>query len=167
VITFCTVRRTQMSEIRAEQKITPFLMFRDGGEAAVRYYVSVFKSSKIHSLSSSGGKLMHASFELEGQRLLAMDGGEYFRFEQGISLFVDCQTQEEVDRLWEGLSEGGSKEQCGWVKDRWGISWQIVPSVLGKLMGDRDPVKAKRVVDAMLRMRKLVIKELQEAYDRG
>ena len=155
-----------MPEIRAEQRITPFLMFTHGGEAAVKHYVSVFKSSKIHSLSSNEGKLMHASFELEGQRLLAMDGGEYFRFEQGFSLFVDCQTQEEVDRLWDKLSDGGEKQQCGWVKDRWGISWQIVPSVLGKLMGDKDPVKAKRVVDAMLKMRKLVIKELQEAYDR-
>jgi predicted 3-demethylubiquinone-9 3-methyltransferase (glyoxalase superfamily) len=116
-------------------------------------------------MSSNGSALMHASFELEGQRFLAMDGGPHFRFEQGFSLFVDCRTQEEVDRLWEELSEGGEKEQCGWVKDRWGISWQVVPSILGKLLGDKDPAKAKRVMDAMLKMRKLIIKELQYAYD--
>ncbi len=132
-----------MAEIRAEQRITPFLMFKEGGEAAVKYYTSVFKDSKIHGMAAHGGALMHASFELEGQRFLAMDGGPEFRFEQGFSLFVDCKTQGEVDRLWDSLSDGGEKEQCGWVKDRWGISWQIVPSILGKLMGDKDPVKAK------------------------
>jgi predicted 3-demethylubiquinone-9 3-methyltransferase (glyoxalase superfamily) len=140
-------------------------MFKEGGEAAITYYVSLFRNSKIHSMSSNGSALMHASFELEGQRFLAMDGGPHFRFEQGFSLFVDCRTQEEVDRLWEELSEGGEKEQCGWVKDRWGISWQVVPSILGKLLGDKDPAKAKRVMDAMLKMRKLIIKELQYAYD--
>ncbi len=161
---FCVEEDSSMAEIRASQRITPFLMFKEGGEAAVSCYVSLFKNSKIHSMSRNGSALAHASFELDGQKFLAMDGGAYFHFAQGISLFVDCETQEEVDRLWEKLSEGGEKLQCGWVKDRWGLSWQIVPAILGRLMGDKDPVKAKRVVEAMLKMKKLIIKDLQEAY---
>lgn len=155
------------------QKITPFLTFQRNAEEAINFYVSLFKNSKIHSITRyeqddgmlPKGSLLHASFELDGQPFMAMDGGESFKFEQGFSIFVDCETQEEIDRLWEALKQGGGEEMCGWVRDRFGISWQIIPSVLGRYMTDPDPVKAGRVVQAMLKMQKLDIKTLQEAYE--
>ncbi len=153
------------------QKITTFMAFQDRAEEAVNLYVSVFKNSKITSLVRTGGEepgangsLLHATFQLEGQEFMAIDGGPYFSFAQGISLFVDCHSQEEVDELWEKLSEGGEKGQCGWLKDRFGVSWQIIPSALGEMMQDKDPEKAKRVMDAMLKMNKIDIRALKNAY---
>ncbi len=153
------------------QKITTFLTFKDRGAEAVKFYVSLFKNSKIdilvrneHEGPVAKGALLHARFELDGQQFMAMDGGPYFKMEQGMSLFVACETQEEIDRLWEKLSEGGEKEQCGWLKDRYGVSWQIIPSVLGELMGDGRSERSQRVMQAMLAMTKMDIKGLQEAY---
>jgi predicted 3-demethylubiquinone-9 3-methyltransferase (glyoxalase superfamily) len=154
------------------QKITPFLWFNDNAEEAVKFYVSLFKNSKIETIarygdSSAGpkGAVMSLTFQLEGQEFMALNGGPVFTFSPAISFFVDCKTQEEVDLLWEKLSEGGEQQQCGWLRDRFGISWHIVPSILGKLTGDPDPVKAQRVVQAMLQMHKLDIAGLQRAYD--
>ena len=156
------------------QKITTFLAFQDRAEEAVNLYVSAFKNSKIHSLVRAGGEgadgkgtLLQASFQLDGQEFMAIDGGPYFSFAQGISLFVNCQTQEEVDDLWEKLSEGGEKGQCGWLKDRYGVSWQIIPSALGEMMQDKDPEKSKRVMEAMLKMNKVEIQVLRQAYEGG
>jgi len=156
------------------QKITTFLAFKDRGEEAVNFYVSIFKNSKIESLvrHSEGGPgqkggLLHATFQLDGQRFMAIDGGSYFSFAEGISMFVDCETQEEVDDLWERLSQGGEIQQCGWLKDRYGLSWQIIPSALGELMQDEDPEKSKRVMEAMLKMTKIDIKTLRQAYDQA
>jgi len=154
------------------QKITTFLTFKDRGEEAVNFYVSMFKNSRIVSLVLSDGEgpipkgaLLHAAFELDGQQFMAMEGGPYFAFDQGFSLFVSCETQEEIDRLWEKLSEGGEKQQCGWLKDKYGVSWQIIPAVLGELMGDAKSARSKRVMEALLKMTKLDIKGLQQAYE--
>ncbi|MGH7568332.1 MAG: VOC family protein [Gemmatimonadales bacterium] len=154
------------------QKITTFLTFNDQAEAAVKLYTSVFKNSEIVSTSRYGdagpgpkGSLMSATFQLEGQQFMALNGGPSFRFAQGISLFVNCETQDEIDELWEKLSEGGETVACGWLRDRFGVSWQIVPSVLGKMLGDKDAEKAKRVMQAMLQMKKLDISGLKQAYE--
>jgi predicted 3-demethylubiquinone-9 3-methyltransferase (glyoxalase superfamily) len=153
-------------------KVTTFLTFSEHGEEAVKLYVSLFPNSKVNSISRWGpggpvaeGALRHALFELDGVRFMAMDGGSYFTFGQGFSLFVTCETQEEIDRLWEKLSDGGAPQMCGWVKDRYGVSWQVVPAALGRMMGDKDPVRAKRVTEAMLKMVKLDIAALHAAYD--
>lgn len=153
------------------QKITPFLWFNNNAEEAVMLYTSIFKNSKVHHISRYGkggpgpeGMLMSATFELEGQNFIALNGGPDFPFTPAISLFVDCKTQEEVDELWERLSEGGSKDRCGWLKDRFGLSWQIIPSLLGQLMQDPDPARSKRVMEAMLKMSKIDTKVLLEAY---
>ena len=153
-------------------KITTFLTYDNQAEEAVNLYVSVFKNSKILSVSrySEGapgpkGSVMSISFILDGQEFSALNGGPHFTFCEGISLFVNCETQEEVDRLWEKLSEGGEKGPCGWLKDRFGVSWQIVPNVLGQLLGDKDPRKAQNVMQAMLQMSKLDIAALQRAYE--
>jgi predicted 3-demethylubiquinone-9 3-methyltransferase (glyoxalase superfamily) len=154
------------------QKITTFLTFNDQADEAVNFYVSAFKNAKIVSASRYGeggagpaGAIMSATFQLEGQEFMAFNGGPHFSFSQGISLFVSCQTQEEVDELWKKLSEGGEKEQCGWVRDKFGVSWQIIPMVLMELMGDPDPEKSQRVVQAMLQMSKIDIAGLKRAYD--
>ena len=153
-------------------QVTTFLTFQDRAEEAVNLYVSLIKNSKISSMTRMGGEgpggkgaLMHAAFQLDGQEFMAMDGGPYFAFAQGISLFVNCEAQEEVDRLWEKLSEGGEPGQCGWLKDRFGVSWQIIPSALGELMQGKDPEKSKRVMEAMLKMTKIDIQALQKAHD--
>jgi predicted 3-demethylubiquinone-9 3-methyltransferase (glyoxalase superfamily) len=153
------------------QKITTFLTFNDQAEEAVKLYTSVFENSKVLSTSRYGdagpgpkGTMMSATFQLEGQQFVALNGGPTFTFAQGISLFVNCETQAEIDELWEKLSEGGEKGRCGWLTDRFGVSWQIVPSVLGKLLTDQDAEKAKRVMAAMLQMRKLDIAGLRRAY---
>jgi predicted 3-demethylubiquinone-9 3-methyltransferase (glyoxalase superfamily) len=153
-------------------KITTFLTFKEQGEEAVKLYVSLFKNSRIHSLVRwasdtpvAKGALQHAAFELDGHRFMAMDAGPYFSFGQGFSIFINCETQDEVDRLWKTLSEGGEEQMCGWVKDRWGISWQIVPAILGKLMSGKDPAIVRRVTDAMLKMKKLDIKVLLAAAE--
>ena len=154
------------------QKITPFLWFNDNAEEAVKFYISLFKNSKIETVSRYGdasagpkGTVMTISFQLEGQEFMALNGGPVFTFSPATSFFVDCETQQEVDLLWEKLSEGGEQQQCGWLRDRFGITWQIVPSILGKLTGDPDPVKSQRVMQAMLQMHKLDIAGLQRAYD--
>jgi predicted 3-demethylubiquinone-9 3-methyltransferase (glyoxalase superfamily) len=137
------------------KKVTPFLMFDNNAEEAMKFYVSIFKNSKI---------IDQRTFEIDGQEFLVFNGGPYFKFSEGISLFINCDTQQEVDELWEKLSAGGEKSQCGWVKDKFGVSWQVVPSVLRKMLNDPDPVKSKRVMDAMLRMNKIIIKDLEKAY---
>lgn len=153
------------------QKITPFLWFNNNAEEAVMLYTSIFKNSKVHHIGRYGkggpgpeGMLMSATFELEGQQFIALNGGPGFPFTPAISLFVDCKTQEEVDELWDRLSEGGTKEKCGWLKDKFGMSWQIIPSLLGQLMQDPDPEKSRRVMEAMLKMTKIDTKALLEAY---
>ncbi|HEX9136094.1 MAG TPA: VOC family protein [Nitrospirota bacterium] len=155
------------------QKITPFLWFDGKTEEAMNLYVSIFKNSKVVSISRYGeggpgpkGTVMSATFQLEGQQFMALNGGPHFTFSPAISFFVNCETQEEVDELWEKLSEGGQKERCGWLKDKYGVSWQIIPSVLGKLLSDPDPEKSKRVMQAMLQMNKIDIEKLKEAHER-
>lgn len=138
------------------KKVTPFLMFDKNAEEAMEFYVSIFKNSKI---------IDQGTFEIDGQEFLVFNGGPYFKFSEGISLFINCDTQQEVDELWEKLSVGGGKSQCGWVKDKFGVSWQVVPSVLRKMLNDLDPVKSKGVMDAMLRMNKIIIKDLEKAYN--
>src|SRR6266508_6205395 len=156
------------------QKITTFLTYDDRAEEAVNHYVSIFKDSKIVRTTRYGeagpapaGSLMSAAFELAGQEFIALNGGPSFTFSRGISLFVNCETQEEVDELWEKLSEGGEKGPCGWLKDRYGLSWQIVPTALGELLSDPDPEKSKRVMSAMLQMSKIDISGLKQAYKQG
>jgi predicted 3-demethylubiquinone-9 3-methyltransferase (glyoxalase superfamily) len=140
------------------QKFTPFLWFDGKAEEATRFYVSIFKNSKV--LSST-------TFQLDGQEFIAFNGGPHFTFTPAISLFVNCETQQEVDELWEKLSEGGEKGRCGWLKDKFGISWQIIPSALGKLLHDKDPEKSKRVRQAMLQMNKIDINGLKQAHGQG
>jgi predicted 3-demethylubiquinone-9 3-methyltransferase (glyoxalase superfamily) len=158
------------------QKITPFLWFDDKAEEAANFYVSVFKSSKIGSIALYGeegaratgrpkGTVMTVAFQLDGQEFVALNGGPVFKFSEAISFVVNCETQDEVDEFWEKLSEGGAKGQCGWLKDKYGLSWQIVPTALGKMMSDKDPEKSKRVMQAMLQMKKLDIEALRRAYD--
>ena len=154
------------------QKITTFLTFNDRAEEAVDFYTSIFPNSRIVRTTrypegglGPEGSLMSATFELAGQTFMALNGGPSFRFEQGISLFVSCETQEEVDEYWEKLSEGGEKGPCGWLTDRFGVSWQVVPRVLGELLNDEDPEKGKRVLNAMLQMSKIEIEGLREAYE--
>jgi predicted 3-demethylubiquinone-9 3-methyltransferase (glyoxalase superfamily) len=156
------------------QKITPFLWFDKNAEEAAELYVSIFKHSKILSVSRYGdagpgpaGSAMSVTFELEGQQFMALNGGPQYKFTEAISLFVHCTTQEEVDDLWARLSAGGEEGPCGWLKDRYGLSWQIVPSVLGEWLGDEDAEKAKRVMQAMLQMKKLDIQRLKQAYESG
>jgi predicted 3-demethylubiquinone-9 3-methyltransferase (glyoxalase superfamily) len=153
------------------QKITPFLWFDNNAEEAVNFYLSVFRESKITAVSrypegapGPAGQVMTMSFNLRGQEFMALNGGPVFKFNESISFFVRCKTQGEVDMFWEKLSEGGQKGQCGWLKDKYGISWQIVPDVLGKLIGDMDPIKAEKVTKAMLQMTKLDIEGLRRAY---
>jgi predicted 3-demethylubiquinone-9 3-methyltransferase (glyoxalase superfamily) len=153
------------------QKITPFLWFDGQAEEAMHFYVSIFKNSEVISIALYGdagpglkGSVMVATFELDGQRFLALNGGPQFTFSPAVSFLVNCSTQEEVDYLWERLSEGGVKGQCGWLRDKYGLSWQIVPTILGELMQDKDPEKSQRVMQAMLQMHKLDIAGLQRAY---
>lgn len=146
------------------QKITPFLWFDDNLEEAVNFYVSIFRNSKVQSMTRQGGKVFAATFQLEGQDFMALNGGPQFKFTEAISLFVDCKTQAEVDTLWAKLTAGGGEEsRCGWLKDKFGLSWQIVPSVLGQLLSDPDPAKANRAMQAMLKMNKLDIAKLEAA----
>ena len=146
-------------------KITPFLWFDGQAEEAMNFYISIFKNAKVLSVSRADGKVISVTFELEGQKFMGLNAGPQFKFTEAISLFVDCETQEEVDELWEKLSEGGEKSRCGWLKDKYGLSWQIIPTALGKLMNDPDPEKSKAVVQAMLKMSKIVIEDLKKAHD--
>jgi predicted 3-demethylubiquinone-9 3-methyltransferase (glyoxalase superfamily) len=156
------------------QKIVPFLWFDGKAEEAMKFYVSLFKNSKMVSVTRYGkgapgpeGTVMSATFQLEGRDFYALNGGPMFTFSPAISLFVNCETQQEVDELWEKLSEGGEKQRCGWLKDKYGLSWQIIPTTLGKLLNDKDPAKAQRVMQAMLQMDKIDIGRLKQAYDQG
>lgn len=142
------------------QKITTFLWFDNNALEAAEFYVSVFKKGKILSKSP-----MIVAFKLEGQEFLALNGGPTFKFTEAVSLLVDCKDQKEVDYFWDKLSEGGSKSQCGWLKDRYGLSWQVVPRILAKLMNSKDKAKSDRVMQAMLKMTKIDIEKLKEAYD--
>lgn len=144
--------------------ITPFLWFDSQAEEAMNYYLSIFRNSKVLSVNRADGKVLTVSFELEGHKFMALNGGPLFKFTEAISLFVDCETQQEVDELWEKLSQGGEKGRCGWLKDRFGLWWQIIPSALGKLMNDPDPRKSQAVFQAMMKMNKIVIKDLERAY---
>jgi predicted 3-demethylubiquinone-9 3-methyltransferase (glyoxalase superfamily) len=153
------------------QKITPSLWFDGKAEEAMRFYVSIFKNSKIGAVTRYGdagpgpkGTVMVATFQLEGQEFIALNGGPQFTFSPAISFVVNCETQEEVDAFWEKLAEGGEKLQCGWLRDKYGLSWQIVPTVLGEMMQDKDVEKSQRVMKAMLQMTKLDIKRLKQAY---
>jgi predicted 3-demethylubiquinone-9 3-methyltransferase (glyoxalase superfamily) len=153
------------------QPITPFLWFDTQAEEAMNFYVSVFKNSKILMVSRYGdgapvpkGSVMTCKFELNGQEFMALNGGPIFKFTEAISFLVKCETQQEIDHYWENLSAGGKKSQCGWLKDQFGLSWQIVPNVLGNLLQDKDPQKAQRVFQAMLKMSKLDIAGLRKAY---
>jgi predicted 3-demethylubiquinone-9 3-methyltransferase (glyoxalase superfamily) len=157
---------------RRMQKITPFLWFDGQAEEAMNFYTSVFKNSKIGRVTRYGaagpgpkGTVMSATFQLNGQDFMALNGGPQFKFTEAISLFVNCETQEEVDELWEKLSAGGKKDRCGWLKDKFGLSWQIIPRALGEMLGDKDPEKSKRVMQAMLQMDKIDTKTLKQAYD--
>jgi len=153
------------------QKITPFLWFDDKAEEAMNFYLAIFKNSKAGNIYRNGdsaggsGKVMSVTFELDGQPFMAMNGGPHFTFSPAISMFVNCETQSEVDELWEKLSAGGEKSRCGWLKDKYGLSWQIIPSALGTLLHDKDPAKAKRVMQAMMQMTKIDIKALQLAHE--
>ncbi len=154
------------------QKITPFLWFNGQAEEAANFYTSVFKNSKIVSVTRCGeggpgprGSVMSVTFQLEGQQFMALNAGPQFSFTPAISFFVNCQTQAEVDELWDRLSAGGKKERCGWLKDKFGLSWQIIPAALGELLGDKDPEKSKRAMQAMLQMDKIDIAKLQHASD--
>jgi predicted 3-demethylubiquinone-9 3-methyltransferase (glyoxalase superfamily) len=154
------------------QKITPFLWFDDNAEEAIKFYTSIFKNSKIGKVTRYGeagpgkkGSVMTATFELQGQEFVALNGGPHFKFTEAISFVVNCETQEEVDDLWEKLSRGGQEVECGWLKDKFGLSWQIVPTILPKLLSDPDPAKSQRVMGAMLKMKKLDIARLKQAYE--
>lgn len=156
------------------QKITPFLWFDHHAEEAANLYVSIFKNSRIVNISRWGergpvpkGAAMSVTFELNGQEFMALNGGPTFTFSPAISFFVKCETQQEVDEYWEKLSAGGKKERCGWLKDKFGVSWQIIPNALGKYLQDKDQAKSKRVMQAMMQMDKIDIQGLQRAYEQA
>lgn len=146
-------------------KITPFLWFDGQAEEAAYFYASIFKDAKILNVSRKDGKVLVVTFELLGQKFMALNAEPIFRFTEAVSFFVDCATQEEVDYYWNRLLEGGQKSRCGWLKDKYGLSWQIIPSALMRLMGDPDPAKSKAVFEAMLKMDKIVIADLEKAAE--
>lgn len=154
------------------QKITPCLWFNDNAEEAANFYTAIFPNSKLTHISRNGdngpgpkGSALMVSFQIEGQEFMALNGGPQYSFTPAISLVVDCKDQQELDNYWEKLSEGGEKNVCGWLKDKYGLSWQIVPSILGQLMSDKDPSRSARVLQALMQMTKLDIARLQQAYD--
>jgi predicted 3-demethylubiquinone-9 3-methyltransferase (glyoxalase superfamily) len=157
-------------------KITPFLWFNDQAEEAAKFYTSIFKNSKIGKIARYGkegrevhgrqaGSVMTVEFELDGQKVIALNGGPQFNFTEAVSFSVDCKSQQEVDTYWEKLNEGGEESMCGWLKDKFGFSWQVNPTVLGEMLQDKDPKKAGRVMAAMLKMKKIDIETLKKAYD--
>jgi len=154
------------------QKITTFLWFDNQAEEAIDFYTSIFRNSRKGEVARYGdtgpgpkGQVMTAEFELAGQQFMALNGGPHFKFTEAISLMVKCDTQEEIDELWEKLSEGGQKVECGWLKDKFGLSWQIVPTILGELMKDKDPAKRERVMQVIMQTKKFEIAKLQEAAE--
>jgi predicted 3-demethylubiquinone-9 3-methyltransferase (glyoxalase superfamily) len=146
------------------QKITPCLWYDGQAEEAARFYTGIFKNSKIKKVAHSQGRVLTVQFTLDGQEFLALNGGPEYKFTAAISFIVNCKTQKEVDRMWKKLSEGGQEVHCGWVTDKFGVSWQVVPTILGKLMSDPDPARSGRVMQALLKMEKLDIKGLKRAY---
>jgi predicted 3-demethylubiquinone-9 3-methyltransferase (glyoxalase superfamily) len=160
------------------QKITPFLWFNDNAEEAVNFYISIFKDAKILSVSRYGeaeanaagrpqGSVMTVAFQLAGQTFTALNGGPHFKFTEAISFVINCETQQAIDEYWERLSEGGKTLQCGWLKDKYGVAWQVVPSFLGEIIQDSDPKRSERVMSALLQMDKLDIEKLRAACDSG
>ena len=158
------------------QKITPFLWFNDQAEEAANFYVSVFKNSKIGDIARyddagakaagrPAGSVMVIDFQLEGQKFVGLNCGPHFKFTEAVSFVVNCESQEEVDYFWQKLSEGGAESQCGWLKDKFGLSWQVTPTVLTEMLKDKNPVKAKRVMEAMLQMKKIDINTLKQASE--
>jgi predicted 3-demethylubiquinone-9 3-methyltransferase (glyoxalase superfamily) len=158
------------------QKITPCLWFDDKAEEAAKFYVSIFKNSKLGKIARYGeagaevsgrpkGSVMTVTFQLDGQEFMGLNGGPQFKFTEALSLVVNCKTQEEVDEIWEKLSAGGEKGVCGWLKDKYGLSWQLVPTVVEKMFQDKDAKKTERVMKALLQMKKLDIKKLKQAYE--
>ena len=146
--------------------ITPFLWFDTQAEEAMNFYAGVFKRSKVLSVNRAQGKVMSVEFELEGQKFMALNAGPMYKFTEAVSFFVACETQAEIDDLWDALTaEGGSPSRCGWLKDKFGLSWQIIPTALGRMLNDADPARAGRVMNAMLQMNKLDIGQLERAYD--
>ncbi len=167
---------TQFEGVKRYAKITPCLWFDNQAEEAVNFYVSIFKNSKVGRIACYGeagakvsgrpkGSVMTVTFEIEGQEFLALNGGPHFKFTEAISFIVNCETQKEIDEMWEKLSESGAKGRCGWLKDKYGLSWQIVPPVLGEMLQDKDAEKSERVMKAMLQMNKIDIKTLKQAYE--
>ena len=155
------------------QKITPCLWFDGNAEEAANFYASIFANSKIVNICRYGeagpgpeGSVMTVEFQLEGQDFIALNGGPQFKFTEAISFSVNCETQEEVDKFWEKLSDGGEEGPCGWLKDRYRLSWQVNPTVLGEMLSDPDPAKAQRVMEAMLQMKKIDIRRLRQAYEK-
>jgi len=156
------------------QKITPFLWFDTQAEEAAKFYISIFRNSKITGTTRYGeagpgpkGSVMTVAFNLDGQDFVALNGGPQFKFTEAVSFVANCETQQEVDDLWERLSAGGQRSRCGWLKDKFGLSWQVVPTVLGQLLQDKDPAKSRRVMEAMLQMDKLDIRKLKQAHAGG
>ena len=154
------------------QKIRPFLWFDNQAEEAAHFYVSIFKNSKIGNISRYGeggagkkGTVMSVTFQLDGEEFMALNGGPLFKFTEAISFFVNCETQEEVDELWEKLSAGGEKSRCGWLKDKYGLSWQIIPSALGRMLSNQGAGNSKKAFEAMMKMDKIDIKTLEQAYN--
>jgi predicted 3-demethylubiquinone-9 3-methyltransferase (glyoxalase superfamily) len=154
------------------QKITPFLWFDSNAEEAMNFYTSIFKNSKVGQVRRYGdagpgpkGSVMTGTFSIEGQEFMALNGGPHYKFTPAISFFVNCESQEEVDELWAKLSAGGEVMQCGWLKDKFGVSWQIIPKALGELLGDKDPQKSQRVMKAMMKMIKIDVEGLRRAYE--
>ncbi|HEX5809990.1 MAG TPA: VOC family protein [Anaerolineales bacterium] len=148
-------------------KITPFLWFDNQAEEAMNFYMSIFKNSRVHSVTPGpNGIAQSVTFELEGQQFMALNAGPQFKFNEAISFFVDCKTQEEVDELWAKLTaDGGEESRCGWLKDKYGLSWQIIPSALGGMLSDPDPAKSQRALQAMLQMQKIDIEGIRKAYE--
>ena len=154
------------------QKIRPFLWFDGNAEEAMKFYTSIFKNSKIGNVQRYGeagpgpkGSVMSGTFQIEGHEFMALNGGPLFKFTPAISFFVNCETQPEVDELWERLSAGGETMQCGWLKDKFGLCWQIIPKALGEMLGDKDPEKSQRVMKAMMKMIKIDVEGLKRAYE--
>ncbi|HZI62071.1 MAG TPA: VOC family protein [Pyrinomonadaceae bacterium] len=154
------------------QPVTPFLWFDNNAEEAMNFYISVFKNSKVGRVTRYGeagpgpaGSVMTVEFELDGQKFVGLNGGPHFKFTEAVSFTVRCETQEEIDYYWDKLSEGGQTSRCGWLKDKFGLSWQVEPRILGDLMADKDPEKAKRVMEAMLKMDKIDIEPIKRAYE--
>lgn len=146
--------------------VTPFLWFDTQAEEAMNFYASVFKRSKVLAINRARGQVMSVQFELEGQRFMALNAGPAYQFSEAVSFFVGCDTQQEIDELWSKLtSDGGTPNRCGWLKDKFGLSWQIIPNALGGMLSDSDPAKSQRVMNAMLQMEKLDVRRLQQAYE--